>query len=65
MFIFLYVIVLENKLGVDVLIVPTTISGAPSIEEWNKSSEVDHYANDVFTVPASLAGSSPFFSILS
>ncbi|KAJ0415551.1 amidase [Aspergillus carlsbadensis] len=46
--------------GVDVLICPTAPSPPPSISDFTGSSEVksslDAYVNDVFTVPASLAG---------
>ena len=50
---------LENKLGpaqVDVLICPTAPTLPPLLEEVNNQAPVDSYMNDVFTVPASLAG---------
>jgi len=50
---------MENKLGpaqVDVLICPTAPTLPPLLEEVNKQESVDSYMNDVFTVPASLAG---------
>jgi aspartyl-tRNA(Asn)/glutamyl-tRNA(Gln) amidotransferase subunit A len=43
--------------GVDVLLTPTTVSTAPLLDDvLRKRSCVDEYVNDVFTVPASLAG---------
>lgn len=42
--------------GVDFIISPTTIDVPPSIEEFNKMTNVESYTNDVLTVPASLAG---------
>lgn len=54
----------ENK--VDVLITPVTISTAPKIEDClttNVNNFINTYVNDVFVVPASLAGkfrTSPF-----
>ena len=42
--------------GVDVLITPTTPTAAPTIAEATALSQLEGYANDVFTVPASLAG---------
>jgi aspartyl-tRNA(Asn)/glutamyl-tRNA(Gln) amidotransferase subunit A len=50
---------LEDKLGpaqVDVLICPTAPTLPPLLEEVNNQAPVDSYMNDVFTVPASLAG---------
>ncbi|KAM0277487.1 hypothetical protein ACHAQH_005765 [Verticillium albo-atrum] len=50
---------LENKLGpqqVDFLLCPTAPSFAPRIEDVEKQTPVQSYTNDVFTVPASLAG---------
>jgi len=53
---------LENKLGpaqVDVLVVPTAPTLPPKLAEVAEMAEmgaVDSYMNDVFTVPASLAG---------
>ncbi|KAI9795625.1 MAG: Trimeric GatFAB AmidoTransferase(AdT) complex subunit [Piccolia ochrophora] len=42
--------------GVDVLITPTTPTLAPRLEDVRKMGPVEAYMNDVFTVPASLAG---------
>jgi aspartyl-tRNA(Asn)/glutamyl-tRNA(Gln) amidotransferase subunit A len=42
--------------GVDVLICPTAPSVPPTLESLRDSSPIDAYMNDVFTVPASLAG---------
>ncbi|CRK24865.1 hypothetical protein BN1723_013390, partial [Verticillium longisporum] len=50
---------LENKLGpqqVDFLLCPTAPSFPPRIEDVEKQTPVQSYTNDVFTVPASLAG---------
>ena len=50
---------LEDKLGpaqVDVLICPTAPTLPPLLEEVKNQAPVDSYMNDVFTVPASLAG---------
>eukprot|EP00123_Amoebidium_parasiticum_P021024 comp6028_c0_seq1/m.1869 comp6028_c0_seq1/g.1869 ORF comp6028_c0_seq1/g.1869 comp6028_c0_seq1/m.1869 type:complete len:514 (-) comp6028_c0_seq1:89-1630(-) len=41
---------------VDVLLTPTALAGAPLLSEWETLSPVQRNANDVFTVPASLAG---------
>jgi aspartyl-tRNA(Asn)/glutamyl-tRNA(Gln) amidotransferase subunit A len=41
---------------VDVLICPTAPSPPPTLESLKGASPVDAYMNDVFTVPASLAG---------
>ncbi|KAL5600940.1 hypothetical protein BROUX41_005774 [Berkeleyomyces rouxiae] len=52
-------VVLDNKLGppqVDFLLVPTAPTFAPRLDEVSTQSPMDTYANDVFTVPASLAG---------
>jgi len=47
----------DLKEGVDVLLTPTTVSTAPLLDDvLRKRSCVDEYVNDVFTVPASLAG---------
>ncbi|KAF2145072.1 uncharacterized protein K452DRAFT_295625 [Aplosporella prunicola CBS 121167] len=47
----------EDAAGVDVLVCPTAPSLPPNIAELEKQqSPVDAYMNDVFTVPASLAG---------
>ena len=42
--------------GVDVLLTPTTPTAAPTIGHATALSRLEGYANDVFTVPASLAG---------
>lgn len=42
--------------GVDVLLTPTAPTVAPLVEDAARLSPVEAYANDVFTVPASLAG---------
>ena len=42
--------------GVDVLLTPTAPTVAPLVEDAKRLSPVESYANDVFTVPASLAG---------
>ncbi|KZF22692.1 glutamyl-tRNA amidotransferase subunit A [Xylona heveae TC161] len=42
--------------AVDILICPTAPTIAPSISSLKAQSPVDNYMNDVFTVPASLAG---------
>lgn len=42
--------------GVDILLTPTAPSLPPTIEELKQQSTVESYMNDVFTVPASLAG---------
>ncbi|KAK3186796.1 Trimeric GatFAB AmidoTransferase(AdT) complex subunit [Lecanicillium sp. MT-2017a] len=50
---------LENKRGppqVDFLLCPTAPSLPPRLSELKDQSSVDAYMNDVFTVPASLAG---------
>ncbi|KAL3418890.1 Glutamyl-tRNA(Gln) amidotransferase subunit A, mitochondrial [Phlyctema vagabunda] len=52
-------ITLENKLGpaqVDFIITPTAPTPPPKIKDLKNQSPVDTYMNDVFTVPASLAG---------
>lgn len=41
---------------VDVLVCPTAPSPPPTLESLENASSVDAYMNDVFTVPASLAG---------
>ncbi|KAK1079687.1 Trimeric GatFAB AmidoTransferase(AdT) complex subunit [Friedmanniomyces endolithicus] len=45
----------EEK-GVDVLLTPTAPTLPPTVEEVKRQSSVESYMNDVFTVPASLAG---------
>jgi aspartyl-tRNA(Asn)/glutamyl-tRNA(Gln) amidotransferase subunit A len=50
---------LENKRGppqVDVLLCPTAPTLPPLLEDVKNQSPLDAYMNDVFTVPASLAG---------
>ncbi|TAQ84524.1 hypothetical protein B7494_g7156 [Chlorociboria aeruginascens] len=50
---------LNNKLGpaqVDVIICPTAPTPPPLLDDVSKQSPVESYMNDVFTVPASLAG---------
>ncbi|KAK3668402.1 Trimeric GatFAB AmidoTransferase(AdT) complex subunit [Elasticomyces elasticus] len=42
--------------GVDVLLTPTAPTLPPTIKEVKQQSPVESYMNDVFTVPASLAG---------
>ncbi|KAH7037606.1 amidase signature domain-containing protein [Microdochium trichocladiopsis] len=52
-------VVLENKLGptqVDFLLCPTAPTTPPLLEEVLHQTPLDSYMNDVFTVPASLAG---------
>ncbi|KIY00786.1 uncharacterized protein Z520_03451 [Fonsecaea multimorphosa CBS 102226] len=45
-----------NPNGVDIIIVPTAPSPPPFINSLEYSRPVERYTNDVFTVPASLAG---------
>jgi aspartyl-tRNA(Asn)/glutamyl-tRNA(Gln) amidotransferase subunit A len=45
-----------NSNGVDVLICPTAPTQAPRLHEIKDQNPIDAYMNDVFTVPASLAG---------
>ncbi|KAI1764420.1 amidase signature enzyme [Hypoxylon sp. FL1150] len=50
---------LENKLGpaqVDFLLCPTAPTTPPLLDDVMKQTPLDSYMNDVFTVPASLAG---------
>ncbi|KAI1635883.1 amidase signature domain-containing protein [Biscogniauxia mediterranea] len=50
---------LESKLGpaqVDFIIAPTAPTPPPLLEDVLKETPIDSYMNDVFTVPASLAG---------
>jgi aspartyl-tRNA(Asn)/glutamyl-tRNA(Gln) amidotransferase subunit A len=52
-------VALESKLGpaeVDFLLCPTAPTLPPKLEDVAKQTPVDAYMNDVFTVPASLAG---------
>ncbi|KAI8632842.1 amidase signature enzyme [Xylariaceae sp. FL1651] len=50
---------LDNKLGpvqVDFLVCPTAPTTPPLLEQVHHQTPLDSYMNDVFTVPASLAG---------
>jgi aspartyl-tRNA(Asn)/glutamyl-tRNA(Gln) amidotransferase subunit A len=52
-------VLLENKLGpkqVDFLLCPTAPTFAPRLDTVSSQTPVQEYTNDVFTVPASLAG---------
>jgi aspartyl-tRNA(Asn)/glutamyl-tRNA(Gln) amidotransferase subunit A len=52
-------ITLRNKLGpsqVDFVVCPTAPTLPPTLEDISRQAPVDAYMNDVFTVPASLAG---------
>ncbi|CAG8984277.1 hypothetical protein HYALB_00010702 [Hymenoscyphus albidus] len=52
-------ILLQDKLGppqVEFIVCPTTPTTSPTLESLSKQTPVDSYMNDVFTVPASLAG---------
>lgn len=42
--------------GVDVLLYPTAIGTAPSLDDARKMGELEAYLQDVLTVPTSLAG---------
>lgn len=46
----------EGEAGVDVLLAPTAPTLPPTADEVKWQSPVESYMNDVFTVPASLAG---------
>lgn len=46
----------NNPDGVDFIVVPTAPTPPPLISEVNGQSPLDSYINDIFTVPASLAG---------
>ena len=46
----------KNEESVDVLLCPTAPTLPPSLSEVNHQEPLDAYMNDVFTVPASLAG---------
>ena len=49
--------ILSSGAGVDILLYPSAISAAPTVEEARSlSSGVGTYVQDVLTVPASLAG---------
>ncbi len=45
-----------SEQGVDLIICPTAPTPPPLLEDLSKSTSVDAYMNDIFTVPASLAG---------
>ncbi|EHY59241.1 Trimeric GatFAB AmidoTransferase(AdT) complex subunit [Exophiala dermatitidis] len=45
-----------NKHGVDMIVVPTAPTPPPHVRFLKDASPVESYMNDVFTVPASLAG---------
>ncbi|TVY42401.1 Glutamyl-tRNA(Gln) amidotransferase subunit A, mitochondrial [Lachnellula occidentalis] len=50
---------LNNKLGpsqVDLIVCPTSPTPAPNLDDIANQRPVDAYINDVFTVPASMAG---------
>lgn len=52
-------ILLKDKLGppqVDFIVCPTTPTTSPTLDSVSKQTPVDSYMNDIFTVPASLAG---------
>jgi aspartyl-tRNA(Asn)/glutamyl-tRNA(Gln) amidotransferase subunit A len=52
-------ILMSNKFGpaqVDYIICPTAPTLPPALDDLSKQTPVDNYMNDVFTVPASLAG---------
>eukprot|EP01134_Creolimax_fragrantissima_P002411 CFRG2411T1 len=42
--------------GVHLILTPSSCGTAPTVSEWNAMSGAEQNANDVFTVPASLAG---------
>lgn len=46
----------EETTSVDVIISPTTLSLPPNLDNVQNAATVDTYSDDVFTVPASLAG---------
>ncbi|TID25400.1 glutamyl-tRNA amidotransferase [Venturia nashicola] len=46
----------RNNDGVDFILCPTAPTNAPTLEDLAKQSPVQSYMNDIFTVPASLAG---------
>jgi aspartyl-tRNA(Asn)/glutamyl-tRNA(Gln) amidotransferase subunit A len=47
----------------DVLLAPTSATAAPSLSDIAKFTPTQAFANDVFTVPFSLAGSGWFFCV--
>lgn len=52
-------VTLSDKLGpsqIDFIVCPTAPNLPPTLEDISKQTPVDTYMNDVFTVPASLAG---------
>ena len=44
------------KEGVDMIVTPTAPTLPPTIEDVKQQTPVESYMNDIFTVPASLAG---------
>lgn len=46
----------ETPDGVDAIVAPTSLGAAPKLEDIENQRPVEAYANDVLTVPASLAG---------
>ncbi|KAE9990472.1 hypothetical protein EG327_001374 [Venturia inaequalis] len=58
-----------NDRGVDIILCPTAPTNAPTLEDVVEQDSVKSYMNDIFTVPASLAGlpainvPSSFFSL--
>jgi len=46
----------ETPDGVDAIVVPSSLGAAPKLEDIENQRPVEAYANDVLTVPASLAG---------
>ncbi|KAF2860338.1 amidase signature enzyme [Piedraia hortae CBS 480.64] len=46
----------DKREGVDVILTPTAPTPAPTLDRVNAQEPVEAYLNDVFTVPASLAG---------
>ena len=46
----------EEEGGVDLLLTPTAPTLPPTVDDVAKQTPVESYVNDVFTVPASLAG---------
>ncbi|KAK2810491.1 hypothetical protein FQN50_002980 [Emmonsiellopsis sp. PD_5] len=46
----------DEREGVDVLVVPTAPTQAPPLSSLRNLAPVEMYMNDIFTVPASLAG---------
>jgi len=46
----------DNNGGVDILVTPTAPTLPPTLAEVARQTPIENYMNDVFTVPASLAG---------